>query len=76
MLSNFMKAEIGKTFYQKHDPRKYHIVAIINEPKVQIVYKYFGIHRKYWHYEIIWEYTFNLNFESGYWTEKRINNAI
>jgi len=48
-----MKFNIGDKFHQKNDKRLYHVVAILEEkPDAQVVYKYFGIHKQWWHYEI------------------------
>jgi len=43
-----MVLQVGDVFYDREN-RKHHILAIIEG---QIVYKYFGIHKRYWHYEI------------------------
>jgi hypothetical protein len=60
------KPKTGDCFFLKNDKRKYQIVAILNEPQIQIVYKYFGINKKWWHYEIISFRQFILNFSLGF----------
>ena len=55
----------GDTFIHKNGPYKYkcHIVVNLpNEPGGRIVWKYFGKHKQWWHFEI----------ESYYWFELRM----
>lgn len=67
----------GMVFYQLNDELKYHIVAILNnEPRVQVVFKYFGINKKWWHYEIESLRAMQSNFECGLYLEKRKKDEI
>lgn len=69
-----MHVEPGLCFYMhmNRDKRKYHVVCILDkEDEPQIVYKYFGIHKRWWHYEIQSLYAFNMYFESGLYSLKR-----
>jgi len=46
----------GDIFYKKHGPVIYkcHTVIVLEkEDKPQIVYKYYGKYKQWWHYEII-----------------------
>jgi hypothetical protein len=65
---NISKLNIGDIFYVKNGPQIYkkHIVAILkkeNEP--QIIYKWYGKVKQYWHYEIESVYSFNYAFNIG-----------
>lgn len=45
---------------------KYHIVDIISDEKGKVfVFRYFGKHRQYWHYEVKTEYQMYLCFKWG-----------
>ena len=62
------KYKIGDCFYEKRQTYKYHIVAIfISEPDTepQIVYKYYGKHKQWWHYEVKSVYEFESWLECG-----------
>ena len=51
---------------------KCHIVARLKDlEEPQIVYRYYGKHKQWWHYCLISEYMFNSNFEIGYFKKKR-----
>ena len=63
--------KVGDVFYKKYDRNKYHIVAILDEPEKQIVYKFYGIHKRWWHYDIKSEYSMNHAFEIGLYSKKR-----
>ena len=65
------RMKVGDIFYQKNDRRKYYIVSILDEPKKQIVYKFFGIHKQWWHYQIESEYRMNFAFKIGLYSRKR-----
>lgn len=64
--------KIGDTFYKKRDDRKYHIVNIFIDKDVElIVYKFFGKHKRWWHYEIEEYETFEDCLKAGlYYTKK------
>lgn len=69
--SETMEIGIGTVFYCEHG-YKNHIVSILdNEPSPQIVYKYYGKHRQYWHYSIVSKYSFDSYMEIGLWTFRR-----
>lgn len=49
-----MKFKVGETYKYKiggGKPYKIHIVAIVDEG--QVVFKYYGRHKQWWHYEVI-----------------------
>lgn len=55
-------------FYDYEQKNKCHVVSVLNdEPIVQIVYKFFGKHRRKWFYEIISKDRFFLNLEYNLW---------
>jgi len=59
-------------FYKKRDKRKYHIVSILDESQDKmIVSKFYGIHKKWWHYEIESKYGMDLSFDSGLYSLRR-----
>ena len=64
-----IQIEVGDTFYRKdykRNPYKHHIVAILkDENETQVVYKYFGKHKRWWHYEIMSLTNFEYGFEIG-----------
>ena len=65
-----------KSFYMKNDKRKYHIVIILNDKQEnQIIYKFFGIHKRYWHYEIESLYSFNSRVHCGLYSFKKIKRG-
>jgi hypothetical protein len=67
-----MKYKSGMIFYKRGDKRKYHIVSIIDEPQDKmIVYKFYGIHKQWWHYEIESKYVMDLSFDSGLYSLHR-----
>jgi len=40
-------------FYMKNDRRKYHVVKVITLDNIDfVIYKYYGIHKKWWHYKL------------------------
>lgn len=48
-----MKYEIGQTYYMNKGPGKpykVHIVGIVDDH--YIVYKWYGRHKQWWHYEV------------------------
>ncbi len=61
----------GVCYYQKNDTRKYHVVIVLEEEK-QVVVKFFGKHKQWWHYEIKSFYEMNLWFDGGLMSLKRI----
>jgi hypothetical protein len=69
-----MNIKIGENFYQKNDFRKYHIVGFLeNEEIPQIIYKYFGRYKQWWHYEVEALYDFYERFKIGLYSKKRGN---
>ena len=59
-----MKA--GDVFYNKNDKRKYYIVAyLLYEKEPQVVYKFYGLNKKFWHYKIESLEIFKVSFECG-----------
>ena len=58
--------EVGGTYYRRRDSRKYHVIAILDkEDRPQIISKYFGHHKRWWHYEIESLEGFKYSFELG-----------
>ena len=75
-LMHGLTLDIGDCFYEKTYNYKYHIVAILDEePEKMIVYKYYGDHKQWWHYEIKSLYSMNLWFESGLYFIKEKENV-
>jgi hypothetical protein len=70
---NIRDLKVGDTFYHfqnSHVGRKFyktHILAIIDEDKedVQVVFKWFGKCKQYWHYEIKPMDVINSSFDCG-----------
>lgn len=61
---------VGETFYYRN--YKYHVVSIINEkPYPQIVYKYYGKYKQWWHYEIESIFSFNDKLHVGIFSVKK-----
>lgn len=59
-----------KIFYDKS--YKYHVVSIINDGKRKlIVFRYYGKHKQWWHYEIMELWHIENMFEAGLWKLKR-----
>lgn len=55
---------VGTTFW--YEERKHHVVAsIMDGDKLIYVLKYFGIHRRYWHYEVMehWRLEMKLDYD-------------
>jgi len=52
-MENEIKLKVGDAFYIKNDPRKYHVIEILEKERYpQVVLKYYGKHKQWWHYEI------------------------
>ena len=67
-----MEIKEGQTFYKKRDNRKCHIVKIFKDKNEKIVVtKYFGIHKRWWHYEVEYFFSFEKNFNYGLYSKKR-----
>ena len=64
---NIPKLNIGDVFYTRNGViYKKHIVSILDkESEPQIIYKWYGKVRQYWHYEIESVYSFNYAFNIG-----------
>jgi hypothetical protein len=48
--------EIGKTFHIQigpGKPYKIHIISVIDDNGILVVYKYYGRHKQKWHYEVV-----------------------
>ena len=65
--------KVGDVFYKKYDRNKYHIVAILDEPEKQIVYKFYGIHKQWWHYKITELWDMKEWFKYNLYSFKRFN---
>ena len=60
-----MELKKGKIFYDQ-DGYKCHVVAILDEENhPQIVYKYYGNHKQWWHYFVISVFRFEYSFRIG-----------
>ena len=54
------------TFYEKNDRRKYHVVAVLDEPQgKQVVCKFYGLHKQWWHYEVKSKHEIDSGFKIG-----------
>lgn len=73
-MSNKIIFKKGDIFYKSRDRRKYHIVKVLNEPcgKLYVV-KYFGIHKRWWHYEILSQWLLDNQYLFGTLGRNRIN---
>ena len=61
-----------KYFYMLNDPRKYHIVKIFTDGSKELcVYKFYGIHKQWWHYRIEQTKFMKNGFKIGLYTTKR-----
>ena len=66
-----MELKIGDIFYDENG-YKCHIVSLLKEEsEPQIVYKYFGKHKQWWHYHIKSKFWFENAFEGGLYKLKR-----
>lgn len=62
----------GDIFHDVKLKYKHHVVAILDEPEKQVVHKYYGKHKQYWHYEIESMYMFQSRLQIGmYKLQKR-----
>lgn len=55
---------VGSTFW--YEERKHHVAAVcMDGDKLIYVLKYFGIHRRYWHYEVMehWRLKMKLDYD-------------
>lgn len=58
-------------FYKKNDKRKYYVVMVLDKEETpQVVYKFYGINKQWWHYGIEPVYSFNNAFEIGLYYRK------
>jgi len=64
----------GKTFYNKNgDVMKCHIVGTMNDNgQILVIYKYFGTHKRWWHYVIEEVESFNNYFKVGLYSTKNL----
>ena len=68
-----MDIKCGDTFHRKGREYKYHIVKILNqEEEPQIVYKYYGKHKQWWHYEVESIFGFNDAVDIGLYTMDKV----
>ncbi len=66
--NNFYNLKIGQFFYEKNPNSnyKYHIVNIFKDNDLWlIVFKYYGKHKQWWHYELKELWNFNSWVEGG-----------
>jgi len=69
---NIYNIKPGNCFYDNQWNYKYHIVILLlDEQNPQIIYKYFGRHKQWWHYKIESLYLFNRMLESNLYSRKR-----
>lgn len=69
-----MDIKEGSIFYKIINGIQYkcYIVSILKEEKQpQIVYKYYGKCKQWWHYKVISEYGLNMEFNFKLCSEKR-----
>ena len=58
-------------FYKKNDKRKYYIVAVLDKEETpQVVYKFYGKNKQWWHYKIEPIYDFGTRFSIGLYYRK------
>lgn len=56
----------NKKFTLANHKHLHHIVDIVNDGESKlIVYKYFGIHKRYWFYEVIEDWNFEERVKCG-----------
>jgi hypothetical protein len=62
----------GDVFYKIHDRRKYHIVDIIKDcDRTIVLFKFFGIHKRWWHYQIQHLWSMEDWFKNGIYSNIR-----
>ncbi|MBW1853069.1 MAG: hypothetical protein JRJ00_00040 [Deltaproteobacteria bacterium] len=65
-----MDLKVGDCFYEKkYDNYKYHVVAVLKEEE-QIVIKYYGKRKQWWHYEVKSFYEVDMFFTNGLYYQK------
>ena len=64
-----MEYVCGDTFHDKRGKYKYHIVMVLDkEEDPQIIYKFYGKHKQWWHYKVESVFGFNHAVEIGLYT--------
>lgn len=62
---------VGDSFYCRDGGiYKHHVVAVLEE-EGQVIHKYFGKHKQWWHYKIESIYSFNCYLDIGLYTKNR-----
>lgn len=69
---NIFELKIGDVFYDKQwNYKHYVVVLLLDEEMPQIVSKYFGRHKQWWHYKIEPLHYFNLAYNGGLYAKNR-----
>jgi hypothetical protein len=68
-----VKKEIkeGDVFYDEHNYKCYVVAILKTEKTPQVVFKYYGKHKQWWHYFVKTEWECNSWIETGLYTKKR-----
>jgi hypothetical protein len=63
-------ARAGEIFYKGREPYKYHIVGVLSLAQ-QVIYRYYGKRKQWWHYEVEHMDSFKYCFEIGIYSNIR-----
>lgn len=64
--------KIGDCFYKKNDKRKFHIIDFVEDDEtILVIYKFYGIHKQWWHYKIEEYFDFNESMKIGLYTKNK-----
>ena len=62
-----MELKVGDVFYDEDNYKCYVVSILAEEKEPQVVYKYYGKHKQWWHYFVKSEYWLERSFELGLW---------
>jgi hypothetical protein len=71
---NIHNLKIGSVFYEINEDYKYHVINIFKDNDSNIiVFKYYGKHKQWWHYEVIelWKFNMRIKHEIYYFKDKK-----
>jgi len=63
-----MTLNVGDIFYDTNYYKCYIVSILKDETPAQVVYKYYGKHKQWWHYFVTSEREFDMCFDAGLWT--------